>query len=238
MFSSVRNFRKSYSAKSLRSGGFTLVELLVTITIFVILTGIVLFNQSRFNSTILLTNLAYDTALTVRQAQTYGLNIKEFNSDNVSTNFLPYGVHFDISNSNFSKSFILFADLDYDPTIEGVIKSDGIYNGPENSSTEPDPLKCQSSMGCVSRYSIKRGNIISDLCVNSKIVDDVYTDGDCGWDTLDILFQRPNPDAFIRTDGVVGITYDDATIILQSADGDGYRKIKVSKNGLIEIKNN
>ena len=42
-----------------KKNGFTLVELLVTITIFVILTGVVLFSQSRFNSTIFLTNLAF-----------------------------------------------------------------------------------------------------------------------------------------------------------------------------------
>src|SRR3989338_7579467 len=60
--------------------GFTLVELLVTLSLFVVLTTIVLFSQSKFNGSILLTNLAYDVAITVRQAQTYGVNVRETSS--------------------------------------------------------------------------------------------------------------------------------------------------------------
>src|SRR3989338_6906440 len=57
--------------------GFTLVELLVTLSLFVVLTTIVLFSQQKFNGSILLTNLAYDVALTIRQAQTFGVNVRE-----------------------------------------------------------------------------------------------------------------------------------------------------------------
>ena len=145
--------------------GFTLVELLVTISIFVILTGVVLFSQSKFNSTILLTNLAYDTALTIRQAQTYGINIKEFGTNQ----FVPYGVHFDIS---ANKSFILFADTD----------SNNLFTG-------SDLAHCVSAVGCVNRYNIKSGNKILDLC----------TDSGCGKASLDITFKRPNPDAIINS---------------------------------------
>ena len=82
------------------NSGFTLVELLITISIFVILTGVVLFSQSKFNGSILLTNLAYDTAVTLRQAQTYGINIKEFNTGSGTGQFVPYGVHFATSSPN------------------------------------------------------------------------------------------------------------------------------------------
>lgn len=195
---------------SLRKGnykkGFTLVELLVTITIFVILTGVVLFNQSRFNSSILLTNLAYDTALTVRQAQTYGINIKEFNVNGTGNFFVPYGVHFDMS---APKSFILFADL----------ATKGFYD--YSTST------CDSPNGCVNRYNISRGNYISDLCIN---------DTTCGQKTLDIVFVRPNPDAHIRAyDGTTKLSEQtSATVVLKGSDG-STRKIGVRNNGLIEI---
>ena len=89
------------------SKGFTLIELLVTLSLFVVLTTIVIFSQSKFNGSILLTNLAYDVALTVRQAQSYGVNVREVASD-TSTGFKhAYGVHFDIAND---KEFILFSD--------------------------------------------------------------------------------------------------------------------------------
>ena len=56
--------------------GFTLIELLVCITIFVIMTALLLFKYGNFNQSVLLTNLAYDTALTIRTAQNYGLSVK------------------------------------------------------------------------------------------------------------------------------------------------------------------
>ena len=189
--------------------GFTLVELLVTITIFVILTGVVLFNQSKFNSSILLTNLAYDTALTVRQAQTYGINIKEFNVNGTGNFFVPYGVHFDIS---APKSFILFADLD----------KKGYYDF--STST------CDAPSGCVNRYNISRGNYISDLCTSDMI---------CGFKKMDIVFIRPNPDAHISVsaDGSTATRVPDqvsAIIKLKGSDG-SVRKVSVRNNGLIEI---
>lgn len=194
--------------------GFTLVELLVTISIFVILTGVVLFSQSKFNSTILLTNLAYDTALTVRQAQTFGINIKNFavaSGNNVTDNFKPYGVHFDL---NSPKSFILFSDLN-----EG---SDSVFNGTVLST-------CDVTVGCVSRYNITRGNAILDLCY-----DDV-----CGeLESVDILFKRPNPDAIItakKKDGGSVSSLSKITIKLGIPEGENVREVVVQPNGLIYV---
>lgn len=204
----------SYINKPKLTAGFTLVELLVTITIFVILTGVVLFNQSQFNSTILLTNLAYDTALTIRQAQTYGINIKGFNGGN---QFVPYGAHFETGTNN--KSFILFADLQYltDPRAH-------VYGSTILST-------CDTGSGCVSRYNIQRGNYISKLEVlnNSGVTSTV--------NKLDLLFQRPNPDALIYGNGSIGTSYAKATIYLTSSDGSSSRRIEVQSNGLIQIDN-
>lgn len=52
-----------------KTKGFSLLELLVVISIFTIITTIALFNQGQLNSNVLLTNLAYDVALTVREVQ-------------------------------------------------------------------------------------------------------------------------------------------------------------------------
>ncbi|MFA7252446.1 MAG: prepilin-type N-terminal cleavage/methylation domain-containing protein [Candidatus Paceibacterota bacterium] len=207
--------------------GFTLVELLVTITIFVMLTAVVLWNQEKFNSTILLTNLAYDTALTIRQAQTYGINIKKFNTG-TEKEFVPYGVHFDMEDT---KSFILFADEDWDGE-----DSDGLF---WIDSLTPLPTSCNESDGCVSRYTIKRGNRISALCA-----EDVLEERDvCGQDKdlqeLDIVFTRPNPDAMIKgikiNSTTVTVIDSTVTIILAGVDGGSFRKIKVGQNGLISI---
>lgn len=123
------------------SRGFTLIELLVTLSLFVVLTIIVIFSQSKFNGSILLTNLAYDVALTARQAQSFGVNVRENTLDNSSgTSFKhAYGVHF---NTTDTKHFILFSDS---------VGGDGKYDSGADS--------------LVNKYSIKRGSYISDICV-------------------------------------------------------------------------
>ncbi len=200
---SKRNFKR----------GFTLIELLVTISIFVILTGVVIFNESKFNSTVLLTNLGYDVALTIRQAQTYGINVKEFNDVSGDKNFFPYGVHFDKNDA--PKSFILFADVNYN--------NDDRIAYPYGSGGTLDLSSCQVDLGCVSRYNIQRGNSISDLRV-----DDVSVN------SLDIIFQRPNPDAIIISDASETGNVK-AEIFLISSDGTGSTTISVQSNGLIEV---
>lgn len=71
--------------------GFTLIELMVTISIIVLVTGIALTRYSAFNSTILLNNEAYEVALDIRRAQAYGLSASGYGGDFRS----PYGICFD-----------------------------------------------------------------------------------------------------------------------------------------------
>ncbi|MEI6528760.1 MAG: prepilin-type N-terminal cleavage/methylation domain-containing protein [bacterium] len=191
------------------SRGFTLVELLVTITIFVVLTGVVLFSQNKFNGSIMLTNLAYDTALTLRQAQTYGVNVREFNG-----NFMPYGVHFDKTNL---KSFILFTDLN----------SSGVFDG--------DPTVCLDQPngtddGCVQKFNIKSNNLIGSIC--SSVTDN----NTCDYQSADVTFKRPNPEANIRlTKNASTAIFDNVRIILSSPTNET-REVIVQKNGLIYVK--
>jgi prepilin-type N-terminal cleavage/methylation domain-containing protein len=201
----------------MKNAGFTLVELLVTISIFVILTGVVLFSQTRFNSTIFLTNLAYDMALTIRQAQTFGINIKEFNGDK----FLPYGVHFDKTSAN-NRSFILFADLDYD---NALVPGGGKFLGTAS--------QCDAAQGCVSRYNITKGNYIADICTEDPGVGVTTCPTGKSSETLDIVFIRPNPDAKIRFKGSPELK-ESATIILGGAT-DSKKKVRVLSTGLIEV---
>ena len=86
--------------------GFSLIELLVTISIITVISGLVFFNHSRFNSGVLIENLAYEISLTIRQAQSFGWRVKEtggsFNEG--------YGVFFDLN----SDEFLIFTDTNLD----------------------------------------------------------------------------------------------------------------------------
>lgn len=90
--------------------GFTLVELLVTTSIFVIMTALMVAKYGTFNQGILLKNLAYDIALTIRTAQTYGIGVqgKQATEGSLPNFSYAYGVHFDTANT---KAIILFADV-------------------------------------------------------------------------------------------------------------------------------
>lgn len=94
----------SYKLRTNR--GFSLIELLVVIGILVVVTSLTLTNNSRFGGSVLLQNLAYDIALSVRQAQVYGISVYSFGASNYS---VGYGMHFDISSPT---TYVLFADVD------------------------------------------------------------------------------------------------------------------------------
>lgn len=88
-----------------KKSGFTVVELMVTITIVVLVTGIVLVQYSSFNSSVLLTSQAYKTAFDLRETQSLAISSKGKNN----TFREEYGLYFNLSASG---QYILFQDSD------------------------------------------------------------------------------------------------------------------------------
>lgn len=88
--------------------GFSLVELLVVIGIVVIVALATISGYPNFKKKLSLQRASQEVVLGIRQAQIYGLGVKEFGGV-----YPGYGVHFDIS-SGPANSFVLFADLDGD----------------------------------------------------------------------------------------------------------------------------
>lgn len=101
-----------FKSKAKKQTGFTLIELVVTVTIFAFMTALLLAKYGKFNQDVLLTNLAYDVALTIRNAQTFGLNVR-VDPQTLTAFDKAYGVHFRPGNS-----FIFFVDTDGDSTYD------------------------------------------------------------------------------------------------------------------------
>src|SRR5512133_2633560 len=79
--------------------GFSLIEMIVVIGIIALLSTVTLSNYKDVSSRISLENLAQQIALTVRQAQVYGISVVR----GTGSVYPSYGVHFAGQNS-----FVLF----------------------------------------------------------------------------------------------------------------------------------
>ncbi len=198
--------------------GFTLIEMLVVVAIFTIISAVALFNQTKFSSDMVITNLAYEVALEVRQAQTYGIGVR--GSSNGGSNFqYGYGVHFGQDN----KSFLLFADQNLVPSsIKYVYDSAG------------DSL--------VDTFHLPGGNTIAEICYNQSSAlapGSGPTAPNCYKNltshSLDISFVRPNPEARTVLDGDVTVDVAPVYIILRSALGDKCKTVKVYSTGQISV---
>ncbi len=194
-----------------KQGGYTIIELAVVVIIFILLTAVVLASNSRFGGNILVTNLAYEIGLAIRQAQVYGISVREFNTSFTS----GYGVHFDSSKST---SFLLFGDADGDKKY--TAPAQGLPNTELLEQYNIDPSSVTT-----------RGNTIKNFCVTSTSTTLCSSDGN-GPTSLDIAFLRPNPDAIISTN--LGSGYESATITIESKAGQT-RLIKVFNTGQISI---
>ncbi|MEK7194161.1 MAG: hypothetical protein AAB660_00535, partial [Patescibacteria group bacterium] len=87
-----------------RKRGLTVAELLVSIAIMLVITTVVALNSKQFGAGATLKNIVNNLSLTLRQAQIYGVSVKQFNADpsqtyNINNFNSGYGVHFDISAS-------------------------------------------------------------------------------------------------------------------------------------------
>lgn len=189
--------------------GFTLVELLVSLAIMTIITLIVTTGRAQYENSILLTNLSYDVALAIREAQVYGVDVRETGAGTRSFN-TGYGVHF---NTAAPTTFTLFADK-----AESDGTSDHFYNG--NTSGEK-----------VRDYTIKYGNSISAVCVVKSAIPNVCNPISGG--ILDITFHRPDPDACFTTGTSVSDPTSDTRIsTCVTTTGNDEAQIKVqAKNG-------
>lgn len=202
--------RRSRPALRHHARGFTLIELLVVTAILVIVSGMVLANHSRFGGKILLQNLAYDMALSVRQAQVYGISVRRTSAGTFGAG---YGAHFSTATQVERTSYILFADS---------IAVDGMLTSGETVQT----------------YSIDRGFKVSKLCAPAGVSAASCT----SVTTLDVLYKRPEPDAWISANGnscvsVQANCIESARVVLSAPSGDTVDFI-VDLNGQVAVDKN
>lgn len=210
--------------------GFSLVELIVVISIMVLITTVVLVRHSAFNSTVLLNNLAYDVAGTIREAQVYATSVRNAGGQGFTT---AYGVYFDMA---FPEQFILFSDSDQDGVFTFV--DDGSGGGVAN-----DGIPDSGSEAVVDRYVLQRGHRVTNICRTLPAQggtichDSLLTT----LESITFSFRRPNPDTIITytTGGFFNVNPPSngtsGTISIGSSDGNLIRTIEVLPTGQISV---
>lgn len=155
-----------------KNNGFTLVELMVVVGIIAVISALSIFNSSNLNSSVLLSNTAYEVGLIIRDAQVSGLGAKVSVDSGGNATTSNQGIYIDMSKP---EQIIFFADKDKSNSYGGTDEQSQVYN-----------------------IENKRAGKILKIC---KIV---VESGACNTldlvDKLNIIFKRPNPEAYFYTD--------------------------------------
>lgn len=166
--------------------GFTLLELLISLAIIGLITSIVVFNQGDFSDQVSLSNVVNEIDLQIREAQAYGISVKEYIPSSNEFN-VAYGVDFNLiaGLGGGNTSFISFVDRN---------PQDGVYGTPTSACV---PVSV-STPECLFRFNLSRNNTISNLCVvKSDSTETCYADVTTPIARIDVTFLRPNPGARI-----------------------------------------
>ncbi|MEI7777685.1 MAG: type II secretion system protein [bacterium] len=193
--------------------GFTLVEMLVVVAIFTVISAVALFNQTKFSSDMVITNLAFEVALEMRQAQTYGIGVRGTSVSGSNFQY-GYGVHFGGGQDN--KTFLLFAD-------SGTTK-----------------YAYDSGDTLLDTFHLSGGNTIAEICDNQSSAmttgpNAPYCYKNLPLHSLDISFVRPNPEAHTIFDADTTVDVAPVYIVLRSSLGDKCKTVQLYSTGQISV---
>lgn len=202
-----------------RHAGFTIIEMLVTISVFAIIASIVLANYPAFLQQIALDRAAQRVGLSLREAKTFSLGVKEFPLGATPTSFPWFGVHLDVI---MPKNYILFADID---------KNNQYFN----EMGSPEKIKEVVIQGTASLEGMCVGEQSdasnSDECAPAG----VYPIG-AKINDVDIVFARPDPTITFYNPELSQLLGDQTITIFIATPNSNTKKIEVWKTGQISVK--
>ena len=230
LVTSLPHYHMLFPKRSTKKG-FTLFELLISITIFVLLTALLLVKNSQFRGTTIMTNLAYDLALTVRQAQSYGINVQNtqnFGNQSATGAYShAYGIHYDYNatptQANPSQ-FNIYADINDNLNYDPGAGSDLLVQ------TNAIPIEYSVLKVC----AVQKSDGITTYCTGQ------YGTGlNQALNNIDISFRRPEPDAKIYVNCATNPSCAQtpmmsASIFLTSIQGE-VREVYVTDTGQISV---
>ena len=194
--------------------GMTYIELIVVLSIFSIMSVVVLSNYRDFNLKIEGKSLSNDIALKIVEAQKKAMSgqlLADIRITTVDPWRPAYGLYFNKGNN---KKFIYFADIK-----NNSFNGKGGYGGSECGNPET---------GCLDEISINRNYFISDLIISCSGSDQKVDD-------LSIVFTRPDSSAKISSSSISCENVSNATIDFSSSSS-ANSSIIIYPSGRIQIK--
>ncbi len=207
--------KKIHSKKNQR--GFTLIELIVSIFIITLVSGVIIFQYTKFDGQLLLKNLAFEVALSVRDAQQRGVTAQD---TKVGATTYAYGVHFTHAAPT---QYIIFRDANNDRTYDAG-EAVSTFTMSRGNSIKPLPSPLSSGRG--------------GLCAGDRDSGGIFNREECWISTLDVMFVRPNPDAFFARTGTlpspVG-TISEVEITLINSRNTIERSVRITNTGQVSV---
>ncbi len=227
---------KRISRKLQYNTGMTLVELLVVVSIFMIVSSLSIFDYGKFRSSVSLQNLADDIALSIRRAQNYAIGV---HSSQSSTFYSGYGIHFSTATPSPTdakagsyKSFIIFSDL-----ATSSVPPNKIYDYIGTSSSICNTSTLTSTNECIDLLNITSNDVIDNICTVNGGNETCLGPNSY----VDITFVRPNPDAYICAGPITSFplpcnsTASSVNIKIKNVLSNDVKTITVSNVGQISI---
>ena len=213
MFSSLiaKTKRATRKTAALVRKGFSIIELMIAVAIFIILTSVAFYGYADFNNDMVMTNQAYELSLHVRQAQVYGIAVRGGSGAAGSEFTASYGVAANIGSSVVT----IFRDAN----------DDGLYD--PSSPDEP----------ALELLTFARGVEVCRICITSGT--NVESGCSDAYDDISISFKRPDPDARVAINDVpydAGPAYALTRIAIQAPNGKE-RYVDVTVTGQVSVRN-
>lgn len=178
---------KKKQQKTFFKRGVTLIEMIVVIGIFGLVSSVLMFNYSDFSNNVSIRNLSQDIALNLRKAQTYATSVQSLPNGASTTDFPSYGISFSPNTTvgtttAYAKQVVFFADIPTGSPLASNKKYDyGAGCGTPDVGNE-----------CIQRMTIATQDKVLEVCRDVNSVEQCATAG-----VLDVTFRRPSPDAII-----------------------------------------
>ncbi len=192
-------------------------------TIITIISGVMLTSQTSFNRTLILANTAYDIALTLRYAETFGVSSRALGGS--STN-VGYGLYFSHASPD---SFIFFKDSSNNPGTCYPAPPSGDLNAPD---AKRGNCVYDNNDVLVNNYKLGNSITVTDFCIYVPTTSSWSCTAD-GLTALNIIFIRPDPNPWITAVDSGGTKSGTKACLKVEAPGGTARYVSVVKSGAI-----